>query len=72
MASSKNYYNELCQLYRQLYPEKIGNAVDKEVKDLFWVGYKAGTLDIEATIRELKGKVAQKKEAALKSKLTVL
>ena len=66
MSSSKNFYNEICQLYRQLHPDKKGNLVDKEVKELYWAGYKAGTIDIEAVMKELKGKLAQKKEAAMK------
>ena len=53
--SSRNIYNDVCSLYRKLYPDKTGNKADEEVKEKYWKPYKAGNLDIQKVIDELKG-----------------
>ena len=70
MASKDSRYNILCKLYRELYPDLKGNAVDTKVKTLYWDPHKKGDLNVDDSIKELKEKVAEKKKRILKSKLT--
>ena len=69
MASKDSRYNILCKLYRELYPDLKGNAVDTKVKTLYWDPHKKGDLNVDDSIKELKEKVAEKKKKILKSTL---